>query len=106
MMTCMIYATVGSPKEARFLAKTLVEERLVACVNILDEATSVYRWDGKVESDTESIFIAKTSKAKRIDAIRRLKALHSYDTPCIVSYDMTDGIPAYIDWILTETESD
>lgn len=105
MMTCMIYATAGSAEEARALAKTLVQERLVACVNIFDGATSVYRWDNEIQCDGECVMIAKTSIERRVAAIKRLRELHSYDTPCIVSYDMTDGTPAYIDWIMEETGS-
>ena len=105
MMTCMIYATTGSTQEAKSLAKTLVQERLVACVNIIDRVTSVYRWDDDIQSDSESVMIAKTSIERRVDAIKRLRELHSYDTPCIVSYDMSDGTPQYIDWIMEETRS-
>ena len=104
MACCMIYATAGSPEEAKSLARTLVEERLVACVNIVDGVTSIYRWDGNTESDTESILIAKTTTAKRQDAMVRLQALHSYDTPCIVSYDISDGVPEYLNWVMAETE--
>ena len=105
MNTCMIYATAGSPEEARTLAKMLVEANLVACVNILDGATSVYRWDGISQFEEESILIAKTSVDRRSKAMARLKDLHSYETPCIVSYDMADGTPDYLDWIVTQTTS-
>lgn len=101
--TCMIYATAGSPEEAETLAKSLVEERLVACVNIIGNATSIYRWGGQVESEQECILIAKTSVEKRSLAMQRLNALHSYDTPCVVSYDMADGLPDYIKWVLDGT---
>ena len=102
----MIYATTGSPEEAQSLAKALVDERLVACVNIIDGATSVYRWNGKTESEQESILIAKTCIANRNDAMNRLQALHSYDTPCIVSYDMADGMQDYLAWVIGETRRD
>ncbi len=103
---CMIYATAGSREEAETLAKTLVTERLVACVNIFPEVTSVYRWEGQTESEQECVLIAKTLKTRRSEAMKRLNALHSYDTPCIVSYDMTDGLPSYVDWISNETSGD
>jgi len=106
MNTCMIYATVGGPKEARRLAETLVSEQLVACVNIIDGATSVYRWEGEVQSSEESLLIAKTTNAQRDAAMARLQGLHSYDTPCIVAYDMAGGVPDYLDWLAMETNSD
>ncbi len=104
--TFMIYATAGSPEEALTLAKTLVEERLVACVNIIDGVASIYRWEGNIDSETESIMIAKTAASRRTEVMARLKDLHSYETPCIVSYDMADGLPAYLDWIVSETKPD
>ena len=106
MNTCMIYATASVLAEAENLAKILVSERLVACVNILDGATSVYRWQDKVETSKESILIAKTSYARRDAAMARLQELHSYDTPCIVAYDIAAGLPDYLAWIASETEQD
>ncbi|NKB45398.1 MAG: divalent cation tolerance protein CutA [Alphaproteobacteria bacterium] len=105
MNTCMIYTAVGGPEEARKLAKMLVSEQLVACVNIVDGATSVYRWEGKVQSSEESLLIAKTTNAQRDTAIERLNDLHSYDTPCIVAYDMSAGVPEYLNWLASETGS-
>lgn len=104
MTACMIYITAGTPEEARKLAEMLVEERLAACVNILDGATSVYRWNGAIEADSETILIAKTTQSKRVPAMKRVKEVHSYDTPCIVSYDVADGDKDYLDWIGSEVE--
>ena len=103
MNTCMIYVAASGPDEAQKLAKTLVSEQLVACVNIIDGATSIYRWEGKVQSSQESLLLAKTTHERRDAAMARLGEIHSYDTPCIVSYDMAAGIPAYLDWISGET---
>lgn len=105
MTGCMIYTTTSGPDEARKLAKTLVSERLAACGNILDGATSVYRWEDHIETDQESILILKTSMARRDAAMARLTELHSYDTPCVVSYDMTAGVPGYLAWIDAETKA-
>lgn len=101
--TCMIYGTASSPEEARAIARALVAERLAACVNLLDGAASVYRWQGAVEEATESIFIAKTTKALSGEALKRIKALHSYDVPAAVVYDMAGGLPEYLAWIAGET---
>ena len=100
---CMIYVTAGSREEALRIARALVEERLVACANILGEATSIYRWQGKVEEASETVLIAKTHKDLVEKALTRVQALHSYDVPCAVAYDIAVGLPAYLAWIDVET---
>lgn len=102
--TCMIYGTASSPEEARLIARALVADKLVACVNILDGAASVYRWQGAVEEAAESIFIAKTAKALSGEVLTRIKALHSYDVPAAAVYDMAGGLPEYLAWIMSETK--
>ncbi len=102
--TCMIYGTASSPAEARRIARALVAERLAACVNLLDGATSVYRWQGAVEEAVETVFIAKTTKALSSEALTRIQALHSYDVPAAAVYDMAGGLPAYLAWIAGETK--
>jgi periplasmic divalent cation tolerance protein len=101
--SCMIYATAPTREEASRIARVLVEEKRVACINLIHGATSVYRWQGKVEEATETILIAKTTKALAGDALTRIKALHSYDVPCAVVYDMAGGLPDYLAWIAAET---
>jgi periplasmic divalent cation tolerance protein len=100
---CMIYSTAPSPEEATRIGKALVDEKLAACVNILGPALSIYRWQGKVEQATETVFIAKTTRALADQALARIKALHSYDVPCAVAYDMAAGLPEYLSWISDET---
>jgi periplasmic divalent cation tolerance protein len=98
-----IYVTAGSEEEARTIARTLVEERLAACANVIDRVTSYYWWEGAVQSDPEAVLIAKT-QADRVDAVvARVKALHSYDCPCVVALPLVGGNPAFLDWIAAET---
>lgn len=85
------------------MAKTLVSDRLVACVNIIENVTSIYPWEGEIQEDSECLMLAKTSLKQRDAAIARLKELHSYDTPCVVAYDMSAGLPDYLAWIMAET---
>lgn len=100
---CMVYVTLASKDEAMRIARTLVAERLVACANLLGDVQSVYRWQGKVEEAAEVVMIAKTRRDRVDEALQRINALHSYDTPCAAAYDMTAGLPAYLAWIDTET---
>lgn len=100
---CMIYVTASTRDEAMSIARTLVAERLVACANVLGEATSVYQWQGKVEEAQEIVLIAKTRRDLADRALARIKVLHSYDVPCAVVYDLAAGLPAYLAWIDKET---
>ncbi len=101
----MVYVTVGSAEEAETIARALVGEHLAACVNILGPAKSIYRWNGAVEETQEIVLIAKTRLSQTEALAARVKALHSYDTPCIVSYPMDRGAPAFLAWIDDGTKS-
>ena len=99
----LVYITAGSAEEAATIGRALVEERLAACVNILPGMRSIYRWQGAIESADEAVLIAKTRSALVTALVARVRQLHSYDVPCAVVYDMTDGLPAYLDWIDVST---
>ena len=100
---CMIYATVPTADEAAQIAKALLTEKLAACANILGPAHSIYRWQGKVEEAQEIVVIFKTRRAVAEAALARIKALHSFDVPCAVAYDISAGLPDYLAWINRET---
>ncbi len=100
---CMVYVTAASKDEALKIGRALVTERLAACANVLDGMHSIYRWKGAVEDAAETVLILKTRKDLADTAIARVKALHSYDVPCAVAYDMSGGLPAYLDWIDVST---
>ncbi len=97
-----VYMTTGSRDEARKIGKELVISKLAACVNILDNMNSFYRWDGKIQDDTEVVMIAKTTEARVAQLIEKVKSLHSYDCPCIVSIPVSGGNPDFLDWIAGE----
>jgi periplasmic divalent cation tolerance protein len=97
-----IYMTVGNKEEARKIGKELVTARLAACVNILDQMNSFYMWDGELQDDTEVIMLAKTTADRVPDLIEKVKSLHSYDCPCIVSLPVVDGHQPFLEWIAEE----
>lgn len=103
MAFVMAYMTAGSRDEARSIARALVEERLAACVNILDGMTSVYRWEGAVEESTETVLIAKTREELFDALVARVVALHSYDVPCVIKLPFDEGNPEYLEWLRRET---
>lgn len=95
----LIYVTAADPEEARRIARTLVEERLVACANVLPAVHSYYWWDGRLQEHGEAAFLAKTT-AERVDAvIRRVRELHSYTVPAVLALPVLAGNPAYLEWV-------
>ncbi len=99
-----LYVTASSHDEALAIANSLVEDNIAACVNILDGVTSVYRWEGKIEQSSEVAIIAKTRAELFAAASARIKALHSYDCPCIVAWPIVAGEPDYLKWIGEQTK--
>lgn len=100
-LLCLI--TAPDREVADRIARTLVDERLAACVNILPGITSVYRWEGAVETGEEVLLMAKTMRT-RLDALTvRVKQLHPYDVPEVIAVGIEGGLPAYLGWIAAET---
>ena len=99
----MIYITAGSREEAIDIGKRLVEERLAACVNIFPIA-SIYRWKDKIEEEDEYGMIVKTKTEKVKEIEQRVKELHSYEVPCIVSFRLDEGSEDYLNWIEESVE--
>jgi periplasmic divalent cation tolerance protein len=103
--TLVALATFPDIEAARAISRALVEEKLVACANIIPQVESVYRWQGNIETAGETLVLFKTA-AVRWDAFRdRLRALHPYEVPEIVRLDIADGLPAYLEWIAQSTDS-
>jgi len=91
--------TVPDESVAKNIARTLVEERLAACVNIVGGVTSVFRWQGNILEETELLLLAKTTRTKFADLQRRVIQLHPYDVPEIVSLDVPSGYDHYLAWV-------
>jgi periplasmic divalent cation tolerance protein len=95
----IVLTTIASEEEARKIARHLVERRLAACVNLIPQVTSIYRWQEKVEESPEWILLIKTI-AEAFPQVRdAIAELHSYDVPECVCLTIEDGSPNYLQWI-------
>ena len=103
METILVISTLPDQEQAQKLAHALVNQQLAACVNILPSATSVYRWQGKVETANETIILIKTTMARYAALEAAIKALHPYELPGIIAVPVSTGLRAYLDWVQTET---
>jgi periplasmic divalent cation tolerance protein len=103
-MVSMVYSTVGKMTDAQRIARVLVDEQLVACVNIIPSITSIYRWNGKREEESECILIAKTVEKKVEKTIQKIRSLHPYEVPDIVVIPILTGLKEYLDYIEDETQ--
>jgi len=98
-----VYITAPTKNEARRIAEILVSEKLAACCNVF-RIDSVYRWKGKIEKSGEFGIFAKTKKSLVERIIKRVKEIHSYSVPCIVSFDLKKGNKDFLDWIEKSTK--
>src|ERR1700689_245451 len=102
----VVLVTCGSAKEARKIARAVVEERLAACANILASPVhSVYRWKGRVESAKEILLIIKTTKAGFPKLKAQVNRLHTYDVPEIIALPIAAGASNYLKWISESTRT-
>jgi periplasmic divalent cation tolerance protein len=102
-MAALIYSTVGKLQDAKRIARSIVEEKLAACVNILPGVESIYRWKGKIEEENECVLIAKTSDRNVSKVIKRIEEIHPYEVPDIVVLPLSDGLKSYIEYVEKET---
>lgn len=105
--TGYILVITGLPDKAQAasLAHKLIEERLAACVNIQGECTSIYRWQGRMESGAEVPVFIKTVAQHYSSVERLIKSMHPYELPEIIAVPISSGLPAYLHWISGETSS-
>ena len=100
----VVLTTAGSAEEARKIASALVERRLAACVNIVPQIESVYRWQGKVESTAEWLLIVKTQAGVFSKLSAAIAELHSYELPECIMLEVDASSERYLDWIEQNTE--
>ena len=98
MQYCLVYITTGNEDEAHKIGRTLVEEKLAACINT-HPIKSIYWWEGDIEEDIETAMLVKTKAGLVDEVIKRVKELHSYEVPCIISFPVDKGYPDYLKWI-------
>ncbi|MBW2315003.1 MAG: divalent-cation tolerance protein CutA [Deltaproteobacteria bacterium] len=91
--------------EAESLGRTLVGERLAACVNVVPGVRSIYRWEGEVQADEEALLVIKTTEAGLPALTERVRALHSYDLPEVLALPAVGGSAAYLSWVAGEVQS-
>lgn len=99
----IVTSTVGTSEEALAIARTLVEEKLVACVQIISRIRSIYRWKGEICDEEEQLLLMKTRSDLCSALQNRIRELHSYEVPEIVSFPIADGLPEYLNWVVENT---
>ena len=103
MEMLLVFSNLPDQASAAKLAAVLIEQRLAACVNVQAPCSSVYRWQGKVETATEVPVIIKTTRERYPALEAAIRAHHPYELPEIIAVPLVAGLPAYLEWVHTET---
>ncbi len=104
MSFSMIYCTAKNPREAERIAMSLLKERMIGCANIIPKINSLYRWKNKLQKENEALLIAKTRSTLVEKAINKIKAMHSYGIPCVLSLKIDKGNKKFFKWLEEETK--
>ena len=99
----VVFVTASSEDEAQKIAHNLLQNKLVACANIIGGIKSMYWWQGKIDQSAECLLVLKTQKKLFSKLTKAVKALHSYDLPEIIALSIVEGEDNYLKWISTET---
>ncbi|HET7230846.1 MAG TPA: divalent-cation tolerance protein CutA [Longimicrobium sp.] len=99
----VVLMTAPDADTAARVARALVDERLIACANVLPGATSIYRWEGAVHAEPECLVVMKTREALVPRLVERAAELHPYSVPELLALPVMDGLPAYCRWVMDET---
>ena len=99
----LVFTNLPDRDAATKLARTLVERRLAACVNVLSGCTSVYRWEGAIEHADEVPVLIKTRASRYADVEASIRSLHPYELPEVIAVPVVRGLPDYLEWVAGET---
>jgi periplasmic divalent cation tolerance protein len=105
MDSLLVITNLPDRASAEKLAAQLIERRLAACVNILAPCSSVYRWEGEIQRDEEHPLLIKTAQDRYAELEALIRANHPYELPEIVAVSIVHGLPAYLQWIVSETRA-
>ena len=100
----VVLTTAGSDEQAEAIARALVDRRVAACVNIVGQTCSVYRWKGEVVREEEKLLVIKTTAAQFPRLCETIREIHTYEVPEILSLPVPEGDPAYLAWVDENTE--
>lgn len=100
----VVFITASNQDEAMKIAKELIENKLAGCVNIIKDIRSIYRWEGKIQDDSEALMIAKTQKYIFDSLVEKVKELHSYTVPEIIAIPIIAGSEDYLKWLKDVTD--
>lgn len=100
----VIYCTVPNKKEGKEIAKMLLENKLVACVNIIDKMESMFSWDGELCEEKEALLMIKTKKEYFTKINHMIQKKHSYTVPEVIALPIIEADETYLKWIMHETE--
>jgi periplasmic divalent cation tolerance protein len=95
----VVLSTCGSEEEAGKIARSLVEQHLAACVNVVSAMQSYYRWQGKIEQASEFLLVIKSSRARFAELCAALEKAHSYEVPEVIALPIVDGALNYLNWV-------
>ncbi len=99
----VVYTTFPTESDARKIGHQLVEKKLAACVNIVPGLISIYRWQGAIETGSETAMLVKTRKGLQDQVLDAIRGLHPYDVPALIVYEPRHVAPTYFEWLCNET---
>ncbi len=99
-----VYVTTSDRSEAERIARSVIEERLAGCANLLGPVDSIYHWEGRLEQSQEQALLLKTRAELFTTLAQRIRQLHSYQQPCIVAWPIVAGDPGYLAWLAAQTK--
>ncbi|MFZ6646671.1 divalent-cation tolerance protein CutA [Undibacterium sp. TJN25] len=102
----LVMCNVPDAEVAQHIAEQALDKKLAACVNVMPEMRSFYHWEGKLQIATEIALMIKTTWARYLELQALIQTLHPYDVPEIIAIPVTEGLPAYLQWVIKETGSE